>query len=227
MVIDTSVLGPVFDIACPTDLMLLMKSITGLTADVLLRVFKNTALNATLTLPILILSRYSQRGRKLAIGHELALDRLKVLVYIGNFRWINNWNRSTYEWNKEIVVITGGSDGIGKLVALLFQGTGVKVTILDVQSPTSEPPPNVFFKCDITSPEEVSACASAIRSNVGIPTILINNAGTGAGLPVLNTIEQSVFKVFEVNILSHFRLIREFVPAMVAANHGTIVTSHL
>ncbi|KAL8772153.1 MAG: hypothetical protein Q9209_002588 [Squamulea sp. 1 TL-2023] len=81
-----------------------------------------------------------------------------------------------------------------------------------------------FFKCDISSPEEVSTCASKVRSEIGVPTVLINNAGTGAGLPILDTTEESVSKVFEVNILSHFRLIREFVPAMVAANHGTIVT---
>ncbi|KAL8936589.1 MAG: hypothetical protein Q9216_004850, partial [Gyalolechia sp. 2 TL-2023] len=85
--------------------------------------------------------------------------------------------------------------------------------------------PNVFFfKCDITSPKEVSACAASVRSEVGVPTILINNAGTGAGLPLLSTTEDSVSKVFQVNILSHFRLIREFIPAMVTANHGTIVT---
>ncbi|KAL8654337.1 MAG: hypothetical protein Q9210_001574 [Variospora velana] len=54
--------------------------------------------------------------------------------------------------------------------------------------------------------------------------MIVNNAGTAAGLAILNTTEESVDKVFQVNILSHFRLIREFVPAMVAANHGTIVT---
>ncbi|KAL8799070.1 MAG: hypothetical protein Q9182_006166 [Xanthomendoza sp. 2 TL-2023] len=206
----------------------------GLTADVLLRLFKNTTLNASLTLPLFLLTHYTQRGQRLAVGHEVALNRLKVLVYLGILRWINNllsaaalnnWNRSDYDWNKEIVVITGGSDGIGKRVALLLQERGAKVAILDVQPLTFEPPPNIsFFKCDITSPEAVSACASSVRSDVGVPTVLINNAGTGAGLAILDTTEESVSKVFEVNILSHFRLIREFVPAMVAANHGTIVT---
>ncbi|KAI4269721.1 MAG: hypothetical protein L6R38_007366 [Xanthoria sp. 2 TBL-2021] len=206
----------------------------GLTANVLLRLFNNTALNPSLTLPIYLLGHYTQRGRSLTVGHELALRRLKVLVYLGILRWfnnllsaaaLNNWNRSKHEWDKEIVVITGGSDGMGKLLALLLQEKGAKVAILDVQPLTFEPPPNVsFFKCDISSPEEVSTCASSVRSNIGVPTILINNAGTAAGLPLLHTTEDSVSKVFEVNILSHFRLIREFVPSMVAANHGTIVT---
>ncbi|KAL9595254.1 MAG: hypothetical protein Q9219_006558 [cf. Caloplaca sp. 3 TL-2023] len=206
----------------------------GFTADVLLRLFKNTALNPTLTLPILLLSYYTRRGQSLAAGHEVAINRLKLAVYLGVFRWINNflsggavnnWSSSRYDWNKEIVVITGGSDGIGKLVALLLHERGAKVAILDIQPLTFEPPPNIFFfKCDIASPEQVSACAASVRSEVGVPTILINNAGIGAGLAVLDTTEESVSKVFQVNILSHFRLIREFVPAMVAANHGTVVT---
>ncbi|KAI4172173.1 MAG: hypothetical protein LQ343_003733 [Gyalolechia ehrenbergii] len=207
---------------------------TGFTADLLLRLFKNTALNPCFTLPTLLLGHYTRQGQTIAAGHEVALKRLKQFVYLGILRWmnnvisgatVNNWNSSKYDWKKEIVVITGGSDGIGKLVALLLQETGARVAVLDVQPLTFEPPPNVsFFKCDIASPEEVSACAALVRSEVGVPTILINNAGTGAGLPLLNTTEDSVSKVFQVNILSHFRLIREFVPAMVAADHGTIVT---
>ncbi|KAL8720260.1 MAG: hypothetical protein Q9225_002858 [Loekoesia sp. 1 TL-2023] len=204
------------------------------TADVLLRLFKNTALSPSFTLPILLLSHYTRQGRNLAVGHEVAFNRLKLFVYLGIIRWINNflsgatvnnWNSSKYDWEKEIVVITGGSDGIGKLVALLLQERGAKVAILDIQPLTFKPSPNVFFfKCDITSPEQVSSCVASVRSEVGVPTILINNAGIGVGHPILDTTEESVSKIFQVNILSHFRLIREFVPAMVAANHGTVVT---
>ncbi|KAL8762280.1 MAG: hypothetical protein Q9184_001692 [Pyrenodesmia sp. 2 TL-2023] len=204
------------------------------TADVLFRLINNSALNPSLTLPLYLLSYYTQRGQELAFGHDIALNRLKLLVYAGVLRWINNflsnatvnnWNSSNYDWNKEIVVITGGSDGLGKFVSLLIAEKGAKTAILDIQPLTFDPPSNItFFQCDISSPAEVSSTASSVRSEVGTPTILINNAGTAAGLALLNTTEESVNKVFQVNILSHFRLIREFLPAMVAANHGTVVT---
>ena len=136
-----------------------------MTASVLLRLFKNTALNPSLTLPLYILSQYTQHGRRLTLGHELALSRLKVLVYLGILRWFNNllssaaldnWNRSEYDWDKEIVVITGGSDGIGKLLALLLQEKGAKVAILDVQPLTFEP-----RMCDpISSPTSI-LCSNA------------------------------------------------------------------
>ncbi|KAI4087745.1 MAG: hypothetical protein LQ348_001254 [Seirophora lacunosa] len=206
----------------------------GVTADVLLRLFQNTLLNPTITLPVYLFCLYTQNGQELVLGHGIALNRLKLLIYAGIVRWINNffsnsavnnWNHSKYDWDKEIVVITGGSDGIGKSVALLLAERGARVAILDIQPLTFDPPPNVsFFKCDVTSPEEIASCASAVRSEVGSPTILVNNAGIGMGHPLLNTTEESVNKIFQVNIFSHFRLIREFLPAMVAANHGTVVT---
>lgn len=46
---------------------------------------------------------------------------------------LDNWESSHYEWEKEIAVITGGSDGIGKHVSLLLAEKHVTVAILDIQ----------------------------------------------------------------------------------------------
>ena len=70
----------------------------------------------------------------------------------------------------------------------------------------------------------VRETAESIRSTLGNPTLLINNAGFAAGLPILSSTDEINQRTFAVNTLSHFRLVREFVPAMVTANHGTIVT---
>ena len=51
----------------------------------------------------------------------------------------NNWTSSEYNWDKEIAVITGGSNGIGKHIALLLAEKGVKIASLDIQQPTYEP----------------------------------------------------------------------------------------
>jgi len=44
----------------------------------------------------------------------------------------------TYDWAKEIVVVTGGSDGIGAIVVKLLAERGIKVGVLDVQPLTYE-----------------------------------------------------------------------------------------
>lgn len=114
----------------------------GFTADVVGSVTKKTALNPAITLPLLLFARYTYKGQFLARGHETALRRLKLLLYLGLARWFNgilnrgvldNWQSDNYDWSKEIVVVTGGSDGIGKKTVMLFAEKGIKVVVLDVQ----------------------------------------------------------------------------------------------
>jgi hypothetical protein len=66
---------------------------------------------------------------------------LGVLKRAGSWlddRVANNWVKDTYEWDKEVVVVTGGSDGIGKEVVLLLAERGVRVAVMDVQPLTFE-----------------------------------------------------------------------------------------
>lgn len=51
---------------------------------------------------------------------------------------MNNWQSDEYDWKKEVVVVTGGSDGIGKIVVQLLAEKGIKVAVLDVQELTYE-----------------------------------------------------------------------------------------
>ncbi len=108
---------------------------------------QSTAFNPALTLPLLLFALYTTKGRELSLGHDRALSRLKLLIYIGIARVVNgflsrgaqnNWQSSKYEWEKEIAVITGGSDGIGKNIAFLLAERGVKIASLDMQPPTFE-----------------------------------------------------------------------------------------
>jgi hypothetical protein len=48
---------------------------------------------------------------------------------------MNNWTNDTYDWSREIVVVTGGSDGIGACIVKLLSELKIKVVILDIQQP--------------------------------------------------------------------------------------------
>jgi short-subunit dehydrogenase len=54
--------------------------------------------------------------------------------------------------------------------------------------------------------------------------VLINNAGVARGKNILDATEKDVRFTFDVNTLAHYWTAKEFVPAMVAANHGMVVT---
>ena len=85
----------------------------------------------------------------------------------------------------------------------------------------SAAPPSVhYFKCDLSSPASIKSTASAVRSTLGDPTILTNNAGLARGKTILTTIEQDLRLTFNVNTPSRYFLAQEFLPSIVRANHG-------
>lgn len=87
------------------------------------------------------------------------------------------------DWSKDGVVVTGGSTGIGKaIVEVLVHQKGAKVAVLDMAPPTYAPAPKgvpetLFFKTDVSNPEQVKAAADQIRAIHGNPAILVNCAG--------------------------------------------------
>ncbi|MCJ1399234.1 hypothetical protein MMC11_002436 [Xylographa trunciseda] len=206
----------------------------GFTADVVQSIIQNTVLNPVLTLPLVLLARYVRDG-EYTIAHPLAVNRLQICLYLGIARWVNgflsrgslnNWTSDRWDWDKELIVITGGSDGIGKLLVQLFAGLNAKILILDVQKPTFEMPNSRvhYLSCDVSSPTAIASAASTIRSTHGDPTILINNAGIANRRPLISLPDALLTRVYNINTLSHFRLVREFLPAIAAANHGAVVT---
>jgi len=124
-----------------------LPTIIGVTGDTLLRLAKLTACNPALTLPLILLARYTAQGGELAAQHATLFKGLKTLATLGvlnaassylSDKVVNNWSGDKWDWSKEVVVVTGGSDGIGKVVVGLLAERGVKVAVLDVQGLTYE-----------------------------------------------------------------------------------------
>lgn len=206
----------------------------GLVADPIFRLIGRTALNPALVLPLLLLARYTKKGGDLAILHPTAFSGLKKLAWLSVLRmadqWLssrslNNWVSDRYNWSKEIVLVTGGAGGIGGQVVKLFAERGTTVVVLDIQELTYTAASNVhYFNCDITSTEKLAAVAREIRARIGHPTVLINNAGVARGKTILDSTERDVKFTFDVNTFAHFWTVKEFLPNMIATNHGMVVT---
>lgn len=138
---------------------------------------------------------------------------------------LNNWTSDKWDWTREVVLITGGSSGIGERMASMFALRNIQVVILDITAPKDSPPQNVrFYKCDITSPDAIQDAARCIREDVGNPSIVINNAGISTSKPLLVETNEEIQRIFDVNNVAHFWIVREFLPHMIQRNHGHIVT---
>lgn len=80
--------------------------------------------------------------------HPVVPKALAVLVGLGVVRqtnralsqWVaNNWQGAgPWQPARELILITGGSSGIGKQVVDDLAPTGVRIVILDIQEPTSK-----------------------------------------------------------------------------------------
>jgi len=53
---------------------------------------------------------------------------------------------------------------------------------------------------------------------------LVNNAGIGTEASIIHSSAKATDRIFKVNIASHFILIKEFLPGMLEAKKGHIVT---
>jgi len=142
----------------------------------------------------------------------------------------NNWQIHAghgWDWPSEIAVVTGGCSGIGKAIAEALTSHGIRVAVLDVQDAPEAFTSNgllTYFRCDISSPTGIAETADSIRTDLGLPSILVNNAGITGSHTILKTPSEFLGRIFDTNILSHWHLVQQFVPDMVAKNKGHIVT---
>ncbi|SPO01993.1 related to a retinal short-chain dehydrogenase/reductase [Cephalotrichum gorgonifer] len=145
-------------------------------------------------------------------------------------RWLswrranNNITRRTWNAPKEIVVVTGGSSGIGAKIVQMLESRGLKIIILDVNPPPTKTAQNTaFYEVDLSDPAAISEIAERIRRDHGHPTVLINNAGIGNGESIISVAPTKLQKLFNVNLVAPFLLTQQFLPEMISQNHGHIV----
>ena len=128
--------------------------IVGFTADVLGRWIQRTLLDPWKVVPLLVLAKYTVKGREIIESRPLLLKALRSLATLAVLQragaWLdrgvlNNGVRDHYDWNREVVVLTGGSGGIGRRVAQLLADRGIKVAILDITPPADALPNSVRF----------------------------------------------------------------------------------
>ena len=113
------------------------------------------------------------------------------------------------------VVITGASRGIGLELAKLFSEKGDTVLALarNITDLSNLNLPNVIpFQFDLLE-VDYTPILKKIENWQGID-IIINNAGTIVNKPFTEISNQELNDVYQVNVFSPFRLIRDLLPHM-------------
>ena len=120
-----------------------------------------------------------------------------------------------------VVLITGGSRGIGLATALRFAALGDRVAV----TYNSSSPPEGFFavKCDVTSTTEVDAAFTAVEQHFGPVEILVSNAGMTKDMLLLRMSESDFADVVDANLTAAYRVAKRAAQGMLKARRGRMI----
>lgn len=134
----------------------------------------------------------------------------------------------------ETILITGAGGGIGRLMALEFTSMDVTLVLWDISMDGLKETARLVkekgksrvytYSCDCSRKTDVYTVADQVKREVGDVTILINNAGIVTGTKFLDAPDSLIEKSVEVNTMAHFWTYKAFLPAMIASNHGHLVS---
>lgn len=131
-----------------------------------------------------------------------------------------------------LIVVTGGTSGIGRAVVdrALAEGRGVVVLDLNEQmidscraSYEATGARVRFMRLDVVDEAAVEAAIEAVEHEVEPIFGLVNSAGIGRDIPFLETDTQTFRQILEVNLLGSFVVARQVAKRMVARRGGSIV----
>ena len=116
--------------------------------------------------------------------------------------------------NKKVVLVTGGSKGIGEAIVRSFAAEGAKVANINRPGPEGEALETklkmaecetTFIKADLTVREQCVAAAQQVRQELGPIDVVVNNAGVNDGVNLqagteefLASLNRNLLHVYEI-----------------------------
>ncbi|WP_332660907.1 SDR family NAD(P)-dependent oxidoreductase [Brevundimonas sp.] len=135
--------------------------------------------------------------------------------------------------SSKVAVVTGGSVGLGRAIALRMAEEGASVAILDVRDEdgaalaaelTDRGLSAAYWRCDVASEAEVGTTLGAVVERFGKLDILVNNAGVaGVSKPTHEITEAEWDRVQSINVKGVFFCTKHAIPRLKAAGGGSII----
>lgn len=132
------------------------------------------------------------------------------------------------------VFVTGAASGIGLETARAFARQGANLIVSDVQAPALDAVRQEIasmgrqcaaFVLDVSDPDAVHAAARNIAQHLGVPSVVVNNAGIGFLGPFLHTPVDAWRAVLDVNLMGMVHVCKAFLPLMLAEQRNSHVVN--
>ena len=136
-------------------------------------------------------------------------------------------------FNGKIALITGGSRGIGKAIAVKLASLGADIAVVDLN--VGEATDSVCkelremgvraeaFACDVTDFAAAKEAVEAVKKTFGTVDILVNNAGITRDGLIMSMKEEAFDSVVDTNLKGTFNMIRHCTPLFVKQRGGKII----
>lgn len=134
-----------------------------------------------------------------------------------------------FRLDNEIALITGGGTGLGLGIATAMVRAGARVVLTgrreeplrDAVKTLGDAATYVCY--DVTDFASAPPLFKKIESQVGHPTILVNNAGNHLKKPAEEITVDQFRALLDTHVLGAHALVREVLPGMLARRHGVIL----
>lgn len=134
-------------------------------------------------------------------------------------------NRSLFDLTGKYALVTGGAQGLGRMIAAGLLNAGATVTITTRNADTaaeaaaalSSLGPCTALVADLSTPEQAEALAAHYRARGLGLNILVNNAGKTWGGPIDSFPDRAWPSVMAVNVQMPFKLTQLFLPELTAS----------
>ncbi|MBK7820761.1 MAG: 3-oxoacyl-ACP reductase FabG [Tessaracoccus sp.] len=123
--------------------------------------------------------------------------------------------------SSRVVLVTGGSKGIGRTLAERFRDAGYRVAA--TYRSGGVPDGILGLQCDITDQEQVEAAFSAVEAELGPVEILVANAGVTKDTLLMRMSDEDWDTVIDTNLTGTFRVVRRASRPMMRGRFGRII----
>ena len=141
--------------------------------------------------------------------------------------------KSLRSLKNKVVLITGGSQGIGEALANEAARRGAivvvcarnveKLELVAKRCMILSGRPSFHYQLDVTDPDAVDRVLTTIQHEVGAIDVLVNSAGVGDMVAVVKQKYTSMSKMVQVNLLATMYLNRKVAKQMMDQGYGAII----